>query len=830
MKRIWWLILLFGCTPSKEELSSTQNPQLQLNMSGVNSVLGLDTISKFSALSGSDFSMKANFAEAAVGFSITPAPTGSIRFDSATGEISGQVPANYNQTFTVTANFSDGRTLSTKVEISSAGEVNDFSLGPTQSCALVNNQLFCAGFNGAGKLGLNNKFHTISIPGKVSLTGVAKVKVHRNHSCALKLDGTVWCWGRNEYGQLGNALTVESAAPVRATEFGNSVVDLALGQFTTCALQGNKTVSCVGEGLEGRLGNEVGTNSTTAVSVSGLTQVEKLVGSDYHFCALKADHTAWCWGMGWYGQLGQGDGNYATVPVQMKNNTGSGYFNQITEIATGAYHTCLVNAGQAYCLGLNNYGQLGDGTTNVATLPRAIPGMTAVTKIVGGDYHSCAIASSALYCWGMNWVGQLGDGTTNTSYSPVAVVGLVGGVTDVWASGDVNPAISSTTCARDSENVKCWGANQYGQISGLKKTFVETNTITLPGAATAISEQGSTLCALIAGAVYCQGLSDYGQLGISSFRKSVMTKIGGVSSVVKVVAARYEVCAIKSDNTLYCWGYGGSGNFGNGSTNSSYTPILSNVTNVMDVAIGRHHACALKGDNTVWCFGGNYNGQLGNGNTTDQSNPAQVLSSAKKIAVGDAISCAVKNNNSVWCWGTGAYGALGNNQTSNSNIPVQVAGLPGGAVDNLDVSAFGGCVTVAGKLYCWGRDAKFWNGGSGDALTAVSVKADQNFSTIVLKKYSWGGCAKNSKDDYVCFGNNYSKNFEDVKLETLNTPQVTKLVPESAQALVIGDSASCYLSNTGAVKCWGFDLFGQATNGSTGYLLDKTIPGPFDVR
>ncbi len=848
---VFLLLALIGCLPKEESTAPAQqtSTQLQLRIDGVNSLLGLDSVSTLSTLSDTDIRISlveptvssSSFAgsgitamKAVSRYAISPQPPVQLSFSTTTGEISGRVPNNFDQTFTITSYFADGTLGTATIRITTAGDLNELSLGPTHLCALVNASLFCSGNNRFGKLGLGNKFESNGVPGKLALTNVSMVKVQRNHSCAVKLDGTVWCWGLNSKGQLGNNATTDSGTPIEATQFGGNADDVALSQLTTCALLKDQTVACVGDGSEGRLGNGANLDSQVAVAVSGLTNVVQLVSGDYHFCARKADSTLWCWGMNYYGQLGQNNTAPYNIPVQMKDVAGTGNFAQVTDVQVGGYHTCFVNNAQAYCVGLNSYGQLGDGLTGTqSNLPKAVSGLTSgVSKIAAGDYHSCAIVSSSLYCWGRNNVGQLGDGTKINSAIPLLVSGLSGAVSEVWASGDVNPAISSTTCARDSVTVRCWGANQYAQISGIESPYWDANLVAALPTATAISMQASSLCALAAGEVYCKGLNDYNQLstGVSAFRNSSMVKVPGLTSVTQLASGRYMVCAIKSDQSLMCWGYGGSGNFGNGATGSSATPVAANLAGVSAMAIGRHSACALKSDSTIWCFGGNYSGQVGDGTSTDQSSPVQVLSNAKLISMGDATACAVKNDNTIWCWGAGAYGALGNNASANSSIPVQVAGLPAGSISQLDVAANGACATVNSKLYCWGRDAATWSGGSGNSTSAVALMSSSNISKIRMKKSSWGGCAQTSGDQYYCFGNNFGKNFEDVRLDTINTPTLTRKIPSGTLDVAIGDSSSCYLTSIGQVSCWGFDTFGQAKDGSSGALTGKVVPGPFDVK
>ena len=320
-----------------------------------------------------------------------------------------------------------------------------------------------------------------------------------------------------------NGLTAKSPVWSFKTEADGSN-SITAGGLHTCALTPTGGVKCWGNNSSGQLGDGTTTEySTTPVEVVGLSGVQAVTAGESHTCALTTTGGVKCWGNNGSGQLGDGGATAYSSPTPVDViDLSSG----VQAITAGTYHTCaLTTAGGVKCWGLNNFGQLGDGTTTeYSTTPVDVIDLSSSVQAIAAEYnYTCALTTAGkVKCWGDNWYGQIREDTTTTHYStPVDVEGLSGGVRAITAGGAHTCALTTTG------GVKCWGANWYGQLGNGTGAYSPTP-------------------------VGVEGLS------------------GGVRAITVGYA---HTCALTTAGEMKCWGYNYYGQLGNGTTTNSLTPV-----------------------------------------------------------------------------------------------------------------------------------------------------------------------------------------------------------------------------------------------------------------
>jgi alpha-tubulin suppressor-like RCC1 family protein len=285
-------------------------------------------------------------------------------------------------------------------------------------------------------------------------TDIIAVAAGVMHSLALTSKGTVYAWGNNQAGQLGDGTTTNRSTPVKVADLPTDITAVAAGAVHTLAMNSKGTVYAWGDNSEGQLGDGTTTSSLTPKPVSLPADVTiTTVAAGYgHNLAATATGTVYAWGQNHYGQLGSGASNeFSSTPVAVLVLPAGA---TITALSGSSMHSlAAASNGTAYAWGQNApFGLLGDGTTTNHPTPVAISLPAGVTfkALAAGVYHNLAVGSNGTaYVWGTNTDGQLGDGTSDLEsiLAPAAVKGLPTGVTvtAVAAGGGHSLVAVSTT-------------------------------------------------------------------------------------------------------------------------------------------------------------------------------------------------------------------------------------------------------------------------------------------------------------------------------------------------------------------------------------------------
>lgn len=298
------------------------------------------------------------------------------------------------------------------------GAIDALDLGAFHGCGTGPDGVLCWGRNGSGQLGLGRVFGQQPSPLPVLLMDeVVDLAAGSFHTCALSTQGEIWCWGDNEFGQLGDGSMAMGTNPTpQPVPMLDEIVDVAAGAFHTCVLDASGAVTCWGRNDRAELGTPgpVGLGERVVVE---LPPARALTLGDFHGCIITAaDDEVWCWGANNLGQTGAGG---------MGNNAPPHTVLGVTDVQTidaGDDHTCVIAPEGAACWGNNNFGQLGTAGEMFTPVPQSLP-VDAVTQIRGGREHTCLVTDEpSIQCFGANGNGQLGDGTFMSGPTPVTAL------------------------------------------------------------------------------------------------------------------------------------------------------------------------------------------------------------------------------------------------------------------------------------------------------------------------------------------------------------------------------------------------------------------------
>ena len=343
------------------------------------------------------------------------------------------------------------------------------------------------------------------------------VAVGSFHACALDESGSASCWGHNSDGRLGDGAIDNRNTPTRVAG-GLTFETLSLGVWHSCGIVSiTGAAYCWGDPSFGKLGNGTDTGQVEPTLVSGGLTFIQIASGWHHTCGITASFVTYCWGRNERGELGDGTFTDSFTPVLVKGA------RSLRTLEAGIRYTCGRDVnGTAYCWGSNEFGQLGDRTRTNRNIPVAVSGGLVFDELAVGGYHACGIVELQLHCWGSNSRGQLGDGSFTDYLVPTSTAGLytsvVGGVLH--------------TCAGfPGGAVQCWGLGADGQLGSGSFPQNQATPLSVLGGLNLFNfnlGQNHTCGTSAAGAIYCWGLNESGQIGDATLlTRSVPTRLSG---------------------------------------------------------------------------------------------------------------------------------------------------------------------------------------------------------------------------------------------------------------------------------------------------------------
>ena len=691
----------------------------------------------------------------------------------------------------------------------------DISSGTTHNCAVRDDgSLWCWGSTANGRLGQGSTFamrrdepHQTGTNDSALETGWTDVSAGGSHTCGLRDDSSLWCWGLNEEGQLGlgeNALfgggTSNENTPEQVLADDDDLAtgweQVSAGERHTCGLREDGTLWCWGSVEDGRLGLD---DLDDLDDPEGVLEPQQVLADDDDLatgweditvrrsssCARRGDGSLWCWGDEFWAQWqDDDDDDYPTTPQQ--------WMADDPDLATGwstisllESHSCAVrDDGSLWCWGEGEDGKLGLGDTEDRDTPQQVMAddddlATGWGEVAVGAVHSCALREDGdMWCWGGRPDGQVGDGLSASAQAVPMPMTLDASLVAIEASGFFGCALD------DEQRLWCWGSNGNGRLGvgddeprKVPHQVMEDDADLATGWNSISTGSGHTCATREDATLWCWGQDINGRLGLDGGGQSYLTPQQVTADDADLATGWTQVsnhtshsCAVRDDGTLWCWGRGAGGRLGLGSATSTQTlpqQVMEDDTDLAtgweSVSVGETHSCAVREDGTLWCWGVNDNGQVGVGDDEDHNEPQQLMADDADLATGWAFvdsgqehSCAVREDGTMWCWGENSDRQLGVGDTDDRDEPEQVlAGDADLATGWESVSAgdeHSCAVRSSGGLYCWGRNSQERLGidmsGFQDEPVPVAgggswsvVSAGNNFSLGVLQTgagYAWG--------------------------------------------------------------------------------------------
>jgi alpha-tubulin suppressor-like RCC1 family protein len=766
-----------------------------------------------------------------------------------------------------------------------------------------------------------------------SFTGITAIVAGGNHSLVLKTDGSLWSWGANGGGQLGtgDTSTTEAPFPVTTTVIGGTILDtdwlrVAAGWRHSIGIKSTGTIWAWGINDAGQLGDGTIIDRYTPRQIgTGLDWSVAAAGEHHTICIkgnLAGGGTLWALGSNDKGQLGDGTQGSRYTPKQI--GTDSDWVN----IATGWDHTIAIKTnGQLWAWGYNNYGQLGDGSQTDRDSPRMIGSNLDWSQASAGYYHTVALKSNnTLWAWGNNEYGKLGDGTINHRTTPRQI-----GTGSDWSF--VSAGHFHSVGIKTDNTIWTWGYNQYGQLGlgdkvnrnipylvggnpatplsltvtpiGLAQIELSwqdnsnnetdfiiergiTNTdyspiVTVGANATSYLDTG-----LNPANTYYYRVCAYNGFGSSPY-VNVSTNFNGIapSPLTVTINELSEIILNWPDKSNDETGFkierklNSNGTYdevvpqgviGVGVTSwSDSTPIspgayfyyrirawnafgdspYSNEAactitgNWRQISAGGLHAVGIKsnpsGSGTLWVWGYNGSGRLGDGTTTNRTTPRQIGTESdwlavsltgtnlSSIAVGDSHTIALKSSGLLWAWGSNWAGQLGDGTVDSRTTPRQI----GTESDWVSVTT-GANHTIGLKstmtLWAWGSNGsgQLGDGTVDNRLTPRQIGIESDWFYITAgANYTIG---LKSAGTLWAWGVNNNGQLGDGTQIQRDTPKqigtdsdwlAMSLTGTNLSSVAAGDSHTIALKTTGTLWAWGMNNNGQLGDDSQ---TDRSTP------
>ena len=738
--------------------------------------------------------------------------------------------------------------------------------GESHTCALMtSSEVRCWGAGGSGELGnggTSNKSYPVSVLREEGLsyvlTNIVQVSLGANHSCALGLNGQVKCWGKGEYGRLGYNGEDNKSYPVSVMFAGNpldGVVEVSSGGAHTCALSSKDQVNCWGRGEWGQLGNDetqdyfypvvvvksdgvseslsVGTFQRGYTCSTGSCSLENIALSSGNVSIDSQSGTATL-SVSISG-ISAGETVSLYSDLSCKTLEGGPVVSGSPSVSMGKleegnhkfYYKVSSSGGTISNCSRNFLSYVYDKTAPEAPGGPSIVGRSTSFSVRPVVAISNATPGDIIYFYKDRGCGsghKVGEGRITKN------------------SVEVELGEELTTLG----NYEFYGkiVDDAGNESSCSTSFASYVLEDFVAPLEKLTMSRRHGCALRSGGeVKCWGEGANGKLGNDasnnqSYPVSVVNGDGSVTpltDIIQVTSGDDYSCALTSQGEVKCWGAADKNKLGDGSSSGHKDyPVSvldggSNLGGVVQISSGHHHTCALTREGNVKCWGDSVNGRLGN---------ISSLTGIVQVSSGGAHSCALTEEGKVKCWGYGAKGRLGNRSIVDSSDPVWVQNETEGilrGVVQLSTGLDHSCALLENFIIkCWGNNdqgqlgvnditpsERHFAGGITNPQSlgsAVSVKAGRAFTCALLsdgKVKCWG---ENNKKELGRLTQSSSNNLPEFVVSESgegNLGGIVQIVLGSLDDNSDKSSSVCALHSTGGVRCWGDGAYGKLLSGAS---------------
>jgi len=666
------------------------------------------------------------------------------------------------------------------------------------------NTLFTWGLNNAGQLAQSNTINRSS-PTQIGSSSWVALSASKtgSYTVAISAIRTLFVWGFNNVGQLGDATLVNKSAATLISYGASSWSQVSAGLNTTAAITIIGTLFMWGNNSVGQLGDTTSVNKSSPTLVGG--SWSKVSVGVSHVLAIRSDSTLWGWGLNSAGQLGLADTFNRSAPAQISTLSWK-------EVSAGTDHSLAISSnGSLWAWGQGSSGQLGVLTESQSWAQIA----------EGSSFTLAKRSDGTIWSWGLNNVGQLGINNTINRSSPTQIG------TSSWSQVFVGYNTGFAGAIKGDGTLWTWGINSSGQLGN--STFVTRSSPTQVAQVT----NHNTWNYVEAGADYMLGIDKVGELWGwgSSTGLSIQP---GPFSWTQISESGAHTVAIRDDGLMFAWGLNNAGQLGLNDTLNRSSPIQVGYQSWSLVSTGLSHTLAVAKDGTLWSWGLNTSAQLGTGDLLSRSNPTQISSlSWIQISAADTHSTGLSDKilytwglgtsgqlgeltdalswtsisasasglvgiaeGELFTWGLNTSGRLGDNSAINKSSPVQIGNLVGASSWTQVSSSIDSTIAIDSNkiVYTWGNNNS-GQLGLGDTINR-STPVQLGILPVDVSGYSRFRSISNFGNpgittEVIPFANTYSGSFN------LSNPGVAS---PAVRDYIFVDSSTLYLSNTAITR------------------------------